>query len=86
MCNPVMSLLIRASAKPSFTPNKIVKKTTSSSAVRPPKLTPVERPNDFLSVAERVNGRAAMIGFTSAVIDEIMTGNSIKMKMSEIAE
>ena len=64
-----MSLIIHASAKPSLTPIKIAKKTTSSSNIRPPKLTPVERPNDFLSVAERVNGRAAMICFTSAVID-----------------
>ena len=78
-----MSLIIRASTKPSFTPNKIAKKTRSSSTVRPPKLTPIERPNDFLSVAERVNGRAAMIGFTSAVIDEIMTGNSISTQFSE---
>ena len=56
-----MSLLIRASVKPTVNPAKIKNKTSS---VRPPKLTPVERPNDYLSVAERVNGRAAMIGFT----------------------
>ena len=36
-------------------------------------LSPIDRPNDFLSVAERINGRAAMIGFSSALIDEIMT-------------
>ena len=54
-----MSLLIRASAKPTFSPNKIQKKTTSS--VKAPPLKPVERSNDFLSVAERVNGRAAMV-------------------------
>ena len=59
-----MSLLIRASTKPTFSPNKIQKKTTSS-------------------VAERVNGRAAMIGFTSAVIDEIMTGNSISTQFHD---
>lgn len=32
---------------------------------------------DYLQKAERVNGRAAMIGFTSAVLDEYITGNSI---------
>ena len=44
---------------------------------------PVERPNDYLSIAERVNGRAAMIGFTSAVIDEVMTGNSISTQFHD---
>lgn len=46
-------------------------------------LTPIGRPNDYLSVAERVNGRAAMIGFSSALIDEIMTGHSIQTQFSE---
>lgn len=51
--------------------------------VRSPPLQPVSRPNDFLSVAERVNGRAAMIGFSSALIDEIMTGHSISTQFHE---
>jgi hypothetical protein len=76
-----MSTLIRASVKPTVTPAKTVKKSVSSS--RPPLLTRVERPNDYLSVAERVNGRAAMIGFTSAVIDEVMTGNSISTQFHD---
>jgi hypothetical protein len=75
-----MSTLIRASVKPP-TPIKSVKKSVSST--RPPLLTRVERPNDYLSVAERVNGRAAMIGFTSAVIDEVMTGNSISTQFHD---
>ena len=75
-----MSLLIRASAKPTPTPNNVFSKKT---AIKSPKLTPVERSNDFLSVAERVNGRAAMIGFTSAVIDEVMTGNSISTQFHD---
>jgi len=32
---------------------------------------------DYLVKAERVNGRAAMIGFTSAVIEELVTKDSI---------
>ncbi len=76
-----MSTLIRASIKPTVTPNKTAKKSVSST--RPPLLTRVERPNDYLSVAERVNGRAAMIGFTSAVIDEVMTGNSISTQFHD---
>jgi hypothetical protein len=76
-----MSTLIRASVKPTVTPAKNVKKSVSST--RPPLLTRVERPNDYLSVAERVNGRAAMIGFTSAVIDEVMTGNSISTQFHD---
>ena len=82
-----MSLLIHASTKPALAPNrsakktKTVKKTTSS--VRAPPLKPVERPNDFLSMTERINGRAAMIGFTSAVIDEVMTGNSISTQFHD---
>jgi hypothetical protein len=43
----------------------------------------IDRPNDFLAVAERVNGRAAMIGFTSAVVDEVMTGNSISTQFHD---
>tara|TARA_B100001564_G_scaffold360024_1_gene384841 strand:+ start:24771 stop:25199 length:429 start_codon:yes stop_codon:yes gene_type:complete len=46
-------------------------------------LKTIDRPNGYLSVAERVNGRAAMIGFTSAVIDEIMTGHSISTQFQE---
>jgi hypothetical protein len=76
-----MSTLIRASIKPTVTPNKTAKKSVSST--RPPLLTRVERPNDYLSVAERVNGRAAMIGFTSAVIDEVMTGNPISTQFHD---
>lgn len=76
-----MSTLIHASIKPTVTPNRTTKKSVSST--RPPLLTRVERPNDYLSVAERVNGRAAMIGFTSAVIDEVMTGNSISTQFHD---
>jgi hypothetical protein len=77
----VMSTLIHASIKPSVTPVKNTKKSPSS--LRPPTLTRIERPNDYLSIAERVNGRAAMIGFTSAVIDEVMTGNPISTQFHD---
>ena len=77
-----MSSLIRASVKPTVTPKKISPKKTTSS-VKGPGLTPVGRPNDYLSVAERVNGRAAMVGFTSALVDEIMTGNSISTQFHD---
>ena len=43
----------------------------------------IDRPNDFLAVAERVNGRAAMIGFTSALVDEVMTGNPISAQFHD---
>ena len=43
----------------------------------------IDRSNDFLAVAERVNGRAAMIGFTSAVVDEVMTGNPISAQFHD---
>jgi len=76
-----MSTLIHASIKPSVTPVKNTKKSPSS--LRPPTLTRIERPNDYLSIAERVNGRAAMIGFTSAVIDEVMTGNPISTQFHD---
>ena len=82
-----MSLLIHASTKPALAPNRSAKKTKTVkktiSSVRAPPLKPVERPNDFLSMAERINGRAAMIGFTSAVIDEVMTGNSISTQFHD---
>lgn len=47
------------------------------------KLKKLDRPNDYLSVAERVNGRAAMVGFASAFVDEIMTGHSISTQFHE---
>ena len=82
-----MSLLIRASTKPALAPNRSVKKTKTvkktTSSVKAPPLKPIERPNDFLSMAERINGRAAMIGFTSAAIDEVMTGNSISTQFHD---
>ena len=41
------------------------------------------RPNDYLSIAERINGRSAMVGFTSALVDEIVTGHSLSMQFHE---
>jgi len=64
------------------TPSKIKSKPKTTSSRVPP-LKKIERSNDFLSVAERVNGRAAMIGFTAAVIDEVMTGNSISTQFHD---
>ena len=40
--------------------------------VTPKKFKKMNRPTDYLSVAERVNGRAAMVGFTSALLDEVI--------------
>jgi len=47
------------------------------------KLKKLNRPNDYFSVAERINGRAAMVGFTSALVDEIMTGHSISTQFHD---
>ena len=47
------------------------------------KLKKLDRPNDYLSIAERINGRSAMIGFTSAVIDEMVTGNTISTQFHD---
>lgn len=38
---------------------------------------------DYLVKAERVNGRAAMIGFTSAVIEELVTKDSISTQFMD---
>lgn len=57
-----------------FRPFALAKKT---------QLKKLGRRNDSLSVAERINGRAAMIGFTSALVDEIMTGHSISTQFHE---
>lgn len=38
---------------------------------------------DYLVKAERVNGRAAMIGFTSAVIEELVTGDSLSTQFMD---
>lgn len=55
--------------------------TTHASRGTP--LTKIDRPNDFLAMAERVNGRAAMIGFTSAFVDELVTGHSLSTQFQE---
>jgi len=55
----------------------------NSSSVRKSPLVKIDRPNDYLSKAERVNGRAAMVGFASAMIDEIFTGHSISTQFQE---
>ena len=47
------------------------------------KFKKMNRPNDYLSVVERINGRAAMIGFSSALVDEIVTGHTISMQLHE---
>ena len=78
-----MSSLIRASIKPSYYKRYETKASAERKTSRVPKLTPIDRPKDFLSVAERVNGRAAMIGFTSAVVDEVMTGSSISTQFHD---
>lgn len=38
---------------------------------------------NYLMKAEKVNGRAAMIGFTSAVIEEIVNGKSLNTQFME---
>src|SRR6056300_791168 len=65
-------ITVASSIRPTPTPKKLV-----------PPLKPLNRPNNYLSVAERVNGRAAMIGFTSAVVDEIMTGNPLSTQFHD---
>ena len=61
----------------------VVRATNGGSRDTLRRFTKIDRPNDFLAVAERVNGRAAMIGFTSAVVDEIMTGNPISTQFHD---
>lgn len=72
----------RAQRKKVSVSSKVSSGGKSGSVFKTP-LTPIDRPNDFLSVAERINGRAAMIGFSSALIDEIMTGHSIRTQFME---
>ena len=61
----------------------VVRATNEGSRDTLRRFTKIDRPNDFLAVAERVNGRAAMIGFTSAVVDEVMTGNPISAQFHD---
>ena len=67
-------ITLASSIRPPIVPKKTSKKLPMKS---------IGRPTDYLSVAERVNGRAAMIGFTSAVIDEVMTGNPISTQFHD---
>ena len=63
--------------------NRVKSRTVVRATNESSRFTKIDRPNDFLAVAERVNGRAAMIGFTSAVVDEIMTGNPISAQFHD---
>ena len=63
--------------------NRVKSRTVVRATNEGSRFTKIDRPNDFLAVAERVNGRAAMIGFTSAGVDEIMTGNPISAQFQE---
>lgn len=60
------------SKKPTSNVNNETKFKTLNERVNLP-----DNVNNYLVKAERVNGRAAMIGFTSAVAEELMTGNSL---------
>lgn len=79
---PPVAISTRVQRKKTVTSRKGTVANSKKSVFKTP-LTPIERPNDFLSVAERINGRAAMIGFSSALIDEIMTGHSIRTQFME---
>ena len=63
--------------------NRVKSRTVVRATNEGSRFAKIDRPNDFLAVAERVNGRAAMIGFTSAVVDEIMTGNPISAQFHD---
>ena len=63
--------------------NRVKSRTVVRASKEGSRFAKIDRPNDFLAVAERVNGRAAMIGFTSAVVDEIMTGNPISAQFHD---
>ena len=53
--------------------------------VAPKKSNKLGRPTDYASVAERVNGRAAMVGFTSVLVDQVVTGHTISAQFQEHA-
>lgn len=76
---PVITTPIRSRNRVKSRNVRTVVRATNESS----RFTKIDRPNDFLAVAERVNGRAAMIGFTSAVVDEIMTGNPISAQFHD---
>jgi len=76
---PVITAPIRSRNRVKSRNVRTVVRATNESS----RFTKIDRPNDFLAVAERVNGRAAMIGFTSAVVDEIMTGNPISAQFHD---
>ena len=77
-----------ASLKPIVTVKPVSRSRSRSRSIkthasRGSPLTKLDRPNDYFATAERVNGRAAMIGFTSALIDELVTGHSLSTQFQE---
>lgn len=60
-----------------FQPLRFVNKTNKTKSPPEPTL------KKYLSKAERVNGRAAMIGFVSAVVTESMTGANLTTQLME---
>lgn len=65
------------SAKPPIVPQMKKAKTQSNKSI--PKANPFQKykGNTFLQKAEKINGRCAMIGFTSALAEELITGHSL---------
>lgn len=60
-------------------PKKVIKKSSTLTPVK----FPIENVKKYLKKAEKVNGRAAMIGFTSAVFEEIVSGKSLNTQFME---
>ena len=63
------SIVCMSSVKPNITPK------FNSSKQKPRSIKAV--PNTYFTKAERVNGRVAMLGFTSAMITELVSGMNI---------
>ena len=67
------------SAKTPLIPQIKKAKAKSQSSKSIPKSNPFQKykDNKFIQKAEKINGRCAMIGFTSALAEELITGHSL---------
>tara|TARA_Y100000389_G_C17469730_1_gene529216 strand:- start:8214 stop:8630 length:417 start_codon:yes stop_codon:yes gene_type:complete len=66
------------SAKTPISPQiKKSPKTRSGKSISKPNVFQKYKGNTFLKKAEKINGRCAMIGFTSALTEELVTGHSL---------
>lgn len=79
---PIVSLTGGKRERLSSPSKKQIKNNTNIKTINERLVLP-DNVTKYLVKAERVNGRTAMIGFTSAIAEELITGNSLSTQFMD---